>query len=273
MRADEYKIEDQLDLALKTAQRAAYKAGAWLKAKKGQAEIVGQKARRDALLDADLEAEQIIIDILRTQFPEHTILSEETEQEWGPALYKWVVDPLDGSANFQHGSPVFGISICLRVDNRTTLGAIYLPMLDEMFTAWRGRGAWLNEQPISVSGTTHLDDAMIYVGDFAKDGDQHMNAQLIADITRLANAVGRVRMIGTAATDLAYVACGRADALLVHNPYPWDIEMGQLLVREAGGQITRQEDDRGEVFLCSNGIIHEELASIIATERPLLMKS
>lgn len=270
MRADSINgpLEDLLELALKTAQRAAYKAGTWLKEQRGQAEVIGKKARRDTLLNVDLEAERIILDILRAQFPEHTILSEETTQEWEPALYKWVVDPLDGSANFQHGSPVFAVSISLRVDNRTTLGAIYLPMLDEMFTAWRGKGAWLNEQTIAVSTVEQLDDAMIYVGDFAKNGDRDANEKRIADVSRLANTVGRVRMIGTAATDLAYVACGRADALLVHNPCPWDIEMGQLLVLEAGGKVTREED---ELFLCSNGRIHNQLAEVVATGRPVLI--
>jgi myo-inositol-1(or 4)-monophosphatase len=258
--------EGQLELALETAKTAAYKAGKWLKEKRGHAEVISKKARRDGLLDADLAAEQMIIDLLHAEFPTYGILSEETQQEWEYSPYKWVIDPLDGSANFQHGSPIFAIAISLLVENITSLGVIYLPVLDEMFTARRGHGAWLNGQRISVSSIASLDEAMVYVGDFAKDGDRAANAERIAEVAQLANTVGRVRMIGTAATDLAYVACGRAEALIMHSPLPWDIEMGHLLIHEAGGKVTKQRDeDEGDLFICSNGAIHEELTEAIAT--------
>ena len=212
--------EGQLELALETAKTAAYKAGKWLKEKRGHAEVISKKARRDGLLDADLAAEQMIIDLLHAEFPTYGILSEETQQEWEYSPYKWVIDPLDGSANFQHGSPIFAIAISL----------------------------------------------LVYVGDFAKDGDRAANAERIAEVAQLANTVERVRMIGTAATDLAYVACGRAEALIMHSPLPWDIEMGHLLIHEAGGKVTKQRDeDEGDLFICSNGAIHEELTEAIAT--------
>src|SRR5258708_5272984 len=108
--------EGQLELALETAKTAAYKAGKWLKEKRGHAEVISKKARRDGLLDADLAAEQMIIDLLHAEFPTYGILSEETQQEWEYSPYKWVIDPLDGSANFQHGSPIFAIAISLLVE-------------------------------------------------------------------------------------------------------------------------------------------------------------
>lgn len=265
-------IEDTLMQALKTAEIAAREAGECLKEKRGRSEVIRKKARRDDLLDADLIAEQIIIDKLQEKFPFYEILSEETQQEHRASPYKWVVDPLDGSANFQHGSPFFAVSISLLENGITTLGVVYLPVLDEMFTALRGHGAWLNEQPIHVSNISSLDDAMVYVGDFAKDGNRNDNEKRIVDVAQLANTVGRVRMIGTAATDLAYVACGRAEALIVHNPSPWDIEVGNLLISEAGGKVTEHNDEvEGNLIICSNGVIHEELIKSVLTGRPVLL--
>ena len=263
--------EDTLILAQNTAEIAAREAGKYLKEKRGKAEVVRKKALRDYLLDADLIAERIIINKLQENFPNYEILSEETQEEYKVSPYKWVVDPLDGSANFQHGSPVFAVSISLLINAVTTIGVTYLPVLDEIFTALLGHGALLNGQPISVSNISNLDDAMVYVGDFSKDGNRDENEERIVNVARLANAVGRVRMIGTAATDLAYVACGRADALIVHNPSPWDIEVGHLLINEAGGKVTRHNDEvGGNLVICSNGMIHEELMKSVFTGRPVL---
>lgn len=262
-----------LTLALETAVIAAREAGDILRQKRGSAEVIRKKARRDDLLDADLIAERIIMDKLQEKFPTYDILSEETQRERESSPYQWVVDPLDGSANFQHGSPVFAISICLLINTIATVGVVYLPILDEMFTALRGQGAWLNEQRIYVSHVSNLDDAMVYVGDFAKDGNRYDNEERIADVAQLANTVGRVRMIGTAATDLAFVACGRAEALIMHNPSPWDVAVGDLLIREATGKVTQHSDESGDnLVIYSNGIIHEDLAVSISTGRPALAR-
>ncbi|HEV7237340.1 MAG TPA: inositol monophosphatase family protein, partial [Ktedonobacteraceae bacterium] len=229
--------------------------------------VLRKKALRDALLDADLEAEKIIITILRSH-SDYDILSEETPQVNTGNAYRWVVDPLDGSFNFQHGNPTYGVSISLLVDNVIELGVIYLPFYNEMFTAIRGRGAWLNEQPIHVSPIADLDDALVHVGDFTKDGDTRENEVRLNDIAHLADAVGRVRMIGTAAIDLAYIACGRADALVVHNALPWDIDMGRLLITEAGGTVEFKTDVAGKsLAICSNTSIHQALLNVILEEK------
>ncbi|MEO8973528.1 MAG: inositol monophosphatase family protein [Ktedonobacteraceae bacterium] len=255
-----------LTIALEVAKKAASLAGEFLQQKQGMVRVLHKKAMRDDLLDADLEAEHIIIDILREAFPTDDILSEETEVENFGSANRWIIDPLDGSFNFQHGYPTFGISISLLIKNVTTVGVIYLPRLDEMFTAILGRGAQLNNSPIFVSSTTVLDDAIVHVGDFAKDGNSRDNKKQIHNMAHLADAVGRVRMIGTAATDLAYIACGRADALVVHNALPWDIEVGGLLMGEAGGTISRFEDkdEAGKsLTVCSNKHIHQALINVI----------
>src|SRR6266487_1151744 len=174
---NDYIDQDTLLTALETAMAASREAGEYLKGKRGKIEVIRKKARRDDLLDADLGAEQIIIKRLQGMFPDHEILSEETEGEYIDTPYRWVVDPLDGSANFQHGSPVFAVSISLLINKKTTVGVVYLPMFDEMFTAIRGQGAYLNGNPIHVSDITDLDAAMIYVGDFAKDGNLVENSE------------------------------------------------------------------------------------------------
>lgn len=262
-------FDDPLDLqnALDIAQKAALKAGKFLARKQRDVHVLHKKSRRDDLLDADMEAEHIIISTLRARFPDHDILSEEAGIENSGSRYRWIIDPLDGSWNFQHQNPLFGISISLLIENTTVIGVIYLPRLREMFTAILEHGAWLNDELIHVSQTSDLDDAVIHVGDFAKDGDVRENRARLNDIEHLADAVGRVRMVGTAAVDLAYIACGRADALVVHNALPWDIEVGRLLVTEAGGKFNYYKDTNGNsLAICSNQNIHQALIDIINEE-------
>ena len=257
---------DTLFKALETAKKAAREAGQFLQEKRGKVEVLTKKALRDDLLDVDLKAEEIIISRLREDFPEYGILSEEIRSENKDFPNRWIIDPLDGSYNFQHGNPTFAISISLAIDNETVAGVVYLPLQNEMFTAIHGRGAQLNDKPICVSHTSCLDDSIIHVGDFAKDGNVHDNKKRLKDLAHLANNVGRVRMIGTAATDLAFVACGRAEALIVHNALPWDVEVGCLLVTEAGGKVNRvQEDKSGRcLVVCSNESIHRQLLEVIS---------
>ncbi len=255
---------DTLQKALDVAKIAALKAGRFLKRNQGKVHVLRKKSLRDDLLDADLRAEHIIIVLLRDAFPSYDVLSEETEVKNYGSDHCWIIDPLDGSTNFQHGNPSFGISISLLINDVTTIGVIYLPRLEEMFTVILGQGAYLNERPIHVSKTANLNDAIVHVGDFAKDGNVRDNLERLQDISRLANSVARVRMIGTAAADLAYIACGRADAHIVHNALPWDIEIGRLLIKEAGGDISFYESETGGyIAVCSNGHIHQSLLDIM----------
>lgn len=252
--------------SIKVAIRAALDAGERLRTKQQQDDIqvLREKALRDELIDADLEAETIILNQLHSSFPDYAILSEETSPDDPHQDYQWVVDPLDGSFNFLHGSPTFGIAISLRAHEQPVIGIIYLPFYKELFTAVSGQGAHLNGQSIHASKTADLNRAIVHVGDFAKDGNYRENKEQLKDLTKLANNVGRVRMIGTAATDLAYVACGRADALVVRNASPWDIQAGALLIREAGGVVSHQRDAVGEkLVLCSNKQLHDGLIKVL----------
>jgi len=256
--------KDTADL-LHIAEIAARKAGNYLLHTLGSAKVEYQKSAKDALLDADLEAERLILTTLREEAPHIGILSEEAGHEGNHDHY-WVVDPLDGSANFQHDSPLFAIAIAFVADQVTRGSIIYLPTTHEMFTAIQGQGAYLNGTPIHVSHIASLEEAMIHIGDVMKKGNAETTSERLKGVTRLALQAQRIRMIGTAATDLAYVACGRADALVNHASAPWDTEAGKLLVQEAGGKITSIQHHNSEtLFIYSNSVIHQEIENLLAS--------
>ncbi len=176
----------------------------------------------------------------------------------------WIIDPLDGSTNFQHSNPTFAVVIALAMSKTTIAGVIYLPMSNEMFTAIQNRGAYLNGEQIHVSRTDTLGNAMIHIGDFTKENDPQTSDEGLKDFSKLVTQVRRVRMIGTAAADLAYVSCGRAEALINHATSPWDIEAGKLLLLEAGGKATTLERQNGKpVTIYSNGILHQVIKELL----------
>lgn len=256
--------QNKLSHALETAQSAAYEAGSYLLEKQRNIQVLSKKAVHDDLLDADLAAEAILIRKLREHFPSASILSEEAGEIRNQPEYQWIIDPLDGSMNFQHGSPFFGISLSLRLNNVTSLGVIYLPKADEMFTCMQSQGVFLQGSQVATSTIRLVGQAIIHVGDFATNGDVQENQRRLRYMARLGTTVGRIRMIGTAATDLAYVSCGRADALVTFSTPPWDYEVGKLLVTEAGGKVSVLQDRQGKpLVIYSNAAIHEQLVDVL----------
>lgn len=256
---------DDIPLLLNIAEMAARKAGSYLLDKVGKAKVKYQKSAFDDLLDVDLEAEHILLTVLQKETPHIGTLSEEAGHQ-GRQDHYWVVDPLDGSANFQHGNPFFALAIALVLNAATQASIIFLPASDEMFTAIQHQGAYLNGAPIKVSKIAALAEAIVHVGDIQKEGKPHITAERLKAFFTLAPRTRRIRMIGTAATDLAYVASGRAEALINYAKHPWDIEAGKLLLLEAGGKVTTQQCDYGEILsLYSNGYIHQEASSLLPT--------
>jgi myo-inositol-1(or 4)-monophosphatase len=192
-------------------------------------------------------------------------LSEESGSIDQKSAYLWLIDPLDGSFNYQHGRESFGVMIGLVVDGAPVISVIYLPVHDELFVAIQGYGATRNGKRITVSSTESLPEAVIHFGDFAKDDVGSRNTQRLADITKLAYAVGRVRMVGSAAVDAADVACGRADGLIVRNLHIWDTIIGQLLVQEANGKVTVHHDQTdGRQLIFSNKHVHPTLEALLS---------
>lgn len=250
---------------IKIAEEAVQESGRYLLEHMGRAQVQYRKAHKDDLLDVDLGSEKIILSLLQKKAPHIGILSEEAGVIGGQDQY-WVIDPVDGSANYQHGSPTFGIAIALVANQETVGGVIAIPTQNEVFTVVQGQGAFLNGAKISVSGVETLDSALVHVGDLSSTRDPRIVAEGLRDFATITTNVHRTRMIGSTVTELAYVACGKADALVSRTSNPWDIEAGKLLIREAGGKVTTIIDGRTRPLnIYSNGIFHEILHDLLAT--------
>lgn len=255
-----------LNFAIQTARDA----GGVLIDRLGRALQVSNKGDIDLVTEADLASERLIIERVKSHYPRHAILAEESgaseglttnlrESEW-----KWIIDPLDGTTNYAHGYPCFCVSIGVERAGRMVLGVVYDPLRDEMFAAERGQGATLNERPMRVSVVEDLNRAMLCTGfpydvrkrpDFARD---------FANFTMQAQAV---RRDGSAALDLAYVACGRFDGFWEDGLNPWDVAGAVLLIEESGGAVTDFHGDPLDIYtprvLASNGLIHESMMRVL----------
>jgi myo-inositol-1(or 4)-monophosphatase len=197
---------------------------------------VETKGLHDFVTEVDRQAEAIVVSEIRARYPDHAILAEEGSPEAPPGGYRWIVDPLDGTTNFIHGVPVFGVSVALEDPSGLLAGATYDPAREEMFHAARGRGAWLNGVPIACSRLATLDEALIATG-FPFRRLERLDAYVEA-FTAFVRAAAGLRRAGSAVLDLAYTACGRYDGFWEIGLCPWDIAAGVLLVREAGGVVT-----------------------------------
>lgn len=222
---------------LNTAVKAARKAGTLIaRAAYDRDKLTVQKKRRnDFVSEVDRAAESAIIATLRESYPKHAILAEESGAS-GDSDHQWVIDPLDGTTNFLHGLPQYCVSIALRVKGQVTQGVVFDPNRDELFTASKGNGAFLNDRRIRVSPTRLLEDALIGTGfPFREPDDLDQYVRQFREMTQRAAGIRRP---GAAALDLAYVACGRYDGFWEQGLAPWDMAAGSLLVREAGGIVS-----------------------------------
>jgi len=193
------------------------------------------KGPRDLVTNGDFAAQEAVLSCVRSAFPAHSILSEEGDFEGGESGYRWVVDPIDGTTNYYRRLPFFSVSVALQAGDEVVVGSVYDPLRDEMFSAMRGQGAYLNGEPIQAADTATLEEAVFSLG-LSYDPDA-MRAML-----RLAAEVvprcGCLRSLGSAALALSYIACGRLDAYLHPGLYDWDAAAGALILREAGGVMT-----------------------------------
>jgi len=242
-------------------QAIAREAGSLIMGHFARRVTIEYKGEVDLVTIADRSSEELIVSRLRARWPEHGIVAEEGTRTDAAAEYRWYVDPLDGTTNFAHGYPVFCISIALaRQDGRLEVGVLYDPTRDEMFSAERGAGATLNGKPMRVSQTARLAESLLGTGFPSYKRHKNPNIHFYHQLTLRSHGVRRA---GSAALDLACVACGRYDGFWEFNLNPWDTAAGVLLVEEAGGNVTRFDGtpfrlDSREV-LGSNGLIHEEL--------------
>ena len=249
---------------METALAAAREAGALLLEHVHAPLQIEEKAQRaDLVTQADRASEAAIVERLRAEFPQATILGEEGGVRRGTSQERWIVDPLDGTTNFAHGYPLFCISIAYERDRELLAGVVYAPMMNELFAAERGAGATRNASPMRVSSIAHVADAMLCTG--FKPFDYETNAPYFARASHKAQAV---RRDGAAALDLAYTAMGRFDGFWEFDLAPWDTAAGVLLVREAGGCVSALDgspyDLSGRTVLASNGAIHAELSALLS---------
>jgi myo-inositol-1(or 4)-monophosphatase len=237
---------------LNIAVRAARRAGSIINraALDGSGFEVRSKRQNDFVTRVDHASEEAIIDIVRKSYPDHAVLAEESGLAEGSAEYQWIIDPLDGTTNFIHGFPQYCVSIGIRHRGVLAHGVIYDPSRNELFTASKGRGAFLNDRRIRVSKCLRLGDALVGTGFPFKEGAriELYSGQLKKMMERSAG----VRRAGAAALDLAYVACGRLDAFWEMGLSAWDMAAGALMIQEAGGLVG---DLRGETGYLDSGEI------------------
>ncbi|MBW5445655.1 inositol monophosphatase [Cohnella sp. CFH 77786] len=261
------------------AINCAAKAGEWIKSKSGSFSQLNLKySQHDLVTEVDKGCERLIRNLIGTHFPHHSFLGEEgvepgpeasakALEEASDAEYLWIVDPIDGTTNYVHGFPFYSVSIALARRGQVIVGVIYDPSRDELFVAERGKGAYVHGRKMQVSGETALSQSLIATG-FPAD---HLEAlpQNLQGVQELAPKVRNLRVAGSAALHLAYVAAGRLSGFWEIGLNAWDIAAGSLLVEESGGRIT---DTRGEPYhlgvrnvAASNGQIHGEFVGALKT--------
>jgi myo-inositol-1(or 4)-monophosphatase len=222
---------------LNIAVRAARRAGSIINraALDGSGLEVRSKRMNDFVTKVDHAAEEAIIDIVRKSYPDHAVLAEESGVTEGKTDYEWIIDPLDGTTNFIHGFPQYCVSIAIRHRGALAHGVIYDPTKNELFTASKGSGAFLNDRRIRVSKCLRLGDALVGTGFPFREMERiERYAGQLVNIMK--NTAG-IRRAGAAALDLAYVACGRLDAFWEMGLSPWDMAAGALMISEAGGLV------------------------------------
>ena len=257
------------DAVLELAINLAQTAGAELRRRFGQQQVVTLKGDLDPVTEADYAADNLIRQGIQAHFPNHAILSEELGEHATDGPARWIIDPLDGTVNYAHGLPHFAVSIGVAGPQDVQVGVIYDPLRNELFTARHGQAAYLNGTRLQVSTTTNLQRSLLATG-FSYD--RHLKADNNHHEYAAFNLVSQgVLRAGSAALDLAYVASGRLDAYWEQDLSPWDVAAGALLVAGAGGQVSTYSgapfDGLGHQIVASNGYLHDTILAKLAVLR------
>ena len=254
-------MENHLDIAVEIAREAGSLLARLFK---GPQEI-SYKRPSDLVTEADRRSEALIVERLHRHFPGHAVVGEEGGGQRIASDYCWYVDPLDGTTNFAHGFPVFCVTLGLAYRGEVIAGVVYDPTRDELFTAERGAGAYLNSQRIHVSQAASLSESLLATGFPPVASNHDLNIQFYFRFTLLSHGIRRA---GSAALDLCTVAAGRFEGFWELKLNPWDKAAGSLLVTEAGGRVTdltgRPFSLQGDEIFASNGLIHNEMITLFS---------
>lgn len=249
----------------KVAVSAALKAGSHIAKHVGLRKTVRYKGEINVVTDVDRASEDIVVSAIKKHYPGHSFLAEEKSYAKKSADFTWIIDPLDGTTNFLHGFPFFCVSIALAKKGDVLTGVVYDPARNELFYAEKGKGAFLNEKRIRVSRIKHLKKALIATG-FTYNIRKAKNKN-ITNFVKFLKRSQAVRRAGSAALDLSYVASGRFDGFWEYHLNPWDIAAGILIVKEAGGKVTRVDGKpfglHNREILASNSKLHSQMANIL----------
>ncbi|NDV27942.1 inositol monophosphatase family protein [Desulfovibrio sp. JC010] len=257
-----------MQFLIKKAAAAVLEAGEIIKEAYNKPKKIKHKGRIDLVTETDLAVEKFLKAKLAEILPGSSFIAEETSGDAKLVDRTWIIDPLDGTTNFAHGLPMVATSVALWENGQVVLGIVNLPILNEVFTAVRGGGAFMNGEPIHVSDCDSLEESLIATG-FPYAIEEHVD--FITDaLSRVLLKTQGVRRPGAAAFDLAYTACGRYEGYYENSLKPWDMAAGWLLVQEAGGRVTEYGEDEFNLYspciLATNGPIHEKLRELILPE-------
>jgi myo-inositol-1(or 4)-monophosphatase len=254
-----------MDRILEFAVELAFESGKIQKDRFAEAHSIHHKGEINIVTDVDMECQERILNLISTRYPDDDVISEEKDNLFEGEKNRWIVDPIDGTTNYAHGYPFFCTSIAYEVKGDIACGVVYNPIFDELFFARKGKGAYLNGRPLTVSATNHMKQSLLVTG-FPYDLNSNDRNNIDHFIAFLYEAQA-VRRDGSAALNLAYVAAGRFDGFWELKLNPWDTAAGLLIVQEAGGKVT---DFGGEPFdiykgqlVASNGLIHAEMLRLL----------
>jgi myo-inositol-1(or 4)-monophosphatase len=245
--------------AIEVAIEAAREAGRILLAHFHSKKEIKHKGKSNLVTEVDILSEKLIVELLKREYPEFNILSEESNSTTPVTGYTWIIDPLDGTNNYVFGIPFFCTTIALVKDEDILLGVTYDPLREELFRAEKGQGAYLNDSAIHVSKESSVGASLLGL-DLGYSAEQSKNMLDIA--TELWNQVHCLRIMGSASLGLAYVACGRVNVYFHRFVYPWDIASGLLLIREAAGKVTDWQGEpavsQSKQLIAANDRLHQE---------------
>jgi len=231
----------------------------------GKVQSIDYKGEINLVTEADRRSEEVVMGIIKDSYPDHRMLAEETGDSGESSSFKWIIDPLDGTTNYAHGYPCFCISLAIEHEGEVIYATVYDPVREELFTAEKGKGAYLNGKAIKVSSTQQLNQSLLCTG-FPYDVRNDMNSNILHFRNFLLKTQA-VRRDGSAALDLCYTATGRFDGFWEQKLFPWDVAAGSLLVTEAGGNLSNFKGENFSIYdkeiVASNGIIHNQMIEVL----------